>query len=863
MKKLLLCGLFFLHISVSYGQGNIKTGSVNGEKVPLDTTKMQEKELGEIVITASRSTESILHSPVSIEKLGKTAIGNSAAPSFFDALENVKGVQLLTPSLGFRIINTRGFANTTNVRFAQLVDGVDNMAPHLGTPIGNAMGPSDLDIESVEIIPGTASALYGLNAINGLANFITKDPFLSQGLSFQQKTGVNHVNDQESSAKLYSETTFRLAKAISEKFAFKINGTFTKGYDWIANNQLDLNGNANAKLGINAGPENPGFDPVNGYGNESSDRKTITLQGKQYVVARTGYLEKEVTSYNLQNIKADLGLAYLINSNTRLTYTYRFADLDNIYQRANRFRLKDYILQQHSVELKNRIYQVRAYWTRENTGKSYNLRSAGENLDRNYKDDATWYNDFTKGYNAAYAAGQQVQQALQQARQFADAGRYQPGTALFQNKVKELADINNWDTGAALRVNDDLFHMEGQLDISGMLTENFRKKTGLSFLAGFDQRTYLIHPDGNYFVNYHKDREFESFTYGKTGGFIQATKTFLHERLKLSATVRADKNDHFKAKVNPRFTLVYATKNDQNFRFSYQSGYRFPSIFEAFSNVNSGGVKRIGGLRVMSDGVFENSYLRTSVDNFQAAVKNDFNQGTSTNAAITKQKGLLIKNTYAYLKPEHINSFETGYKSLFLNGKLFVDADLYYNKYDNFIAQVEVNVPKTTIADSIPYYMNDKAKQSRYRVWTNSKSTVYNFGGSLGLSYKLFQKYMLTGNVSYAKLHRKTHDDALEDGFNTPQWITNLSYGGQNVIGRLGFNVTYKWQSKYYWQSFLVNGQVAAYGTVDAQVNYDLIRTKLNLKIGASNLTNHYYNSFLGGPAVGGFYYTTLTCNIM
>ena len=408
-----------------------------------------------------------------------------------------------------------------------------------------------------------------------------------------------------------------------------------------------------------------------------------------------------------------------------------------------------------------------------------------------------------------------------------------------------------------------MFHAEGQVNLSQILSADFRQKTGLEFLAGFDHRTYLIHPDGNYFINYVKDHEFESFTYGKTGGFVQASKTLFSNKLKFSATMRADKNDHFTLKVNPRLTMVYLLIEQQTLRFSYQSGFRFPSIFEAFSNVNSGGVKRIGGLKVVSSGVFENSYLRASIDAFQTAVKNGFNQGMTTNAAILKEKSLLAKNEYTYLKPEHINSFETGYKSLLMDGKLFVDADFYYNKYDNFIAQVEVNVPNTAVADSIPYYLNDKSKQSRYRVWTNSKSTVYNFGGSLGLSYKLVEKYLFSANVSYAKLHRKTHDDALEDGFNTPQWITNITYGGNHVVGNFGFNINYKWQSKYHWQSFLVNGNVAAYGTLDAQVNYDFLKSKLNLKLGASNLTNHYYNSFLGGPSIGGFYYTTITCTLL
>ncbi|MFA6084577.1 TonB-dependent receptor [Mucilaginibacter sp.] len=853
-RKLPLIVLFLNCCAASWGQ------TIPNAKPPADT--IRKKQLSEVVISASRIGESLLRSPVSIEKVPNSAFKLSAAPSFFDALENIKGIQLITPSLGFRIINTRGFANTTNVRFTQLVDGADNQAPHLGAPIGNAMGPSDLDIESVEIIPGTASALYGLNAINGLANFITKDPFKTTGISFQQKTGVNHLADPESGAKLYSETSFRIAEALSKKFAFKLNGTYTAGYDWIADNNTDQNSVANSKLGIPAGPLNPGYDPINGYGNESSDRRTVTLGGKQYSVARTGYAEKDLTSYGLHNVKVDVGLAYKISPNTQLTYTFRFADLDNIYQRANRFRLKGYTLQQHALELKNNIYQARVYWTRENTGKSYNLRSAGENQDRNFKDDNTWYADYTKAFNAATAAGTDITTALQQARQAADAGRYQPGTAAFNNKLNQLADINNWDIGSALRVKDDMVHAEGQVDISNAIASNFKQKTGLDLLAGFDHRTYIIHPDGNYFINYVPGHEFDDLKYSKTGGFVQAAKELFDNKLKLSATLRADRNDYFSLKLNPRFTLVYSPVIEHNIRVSYQSGYRFPSIFEAFSNVNSGGVKRVGGLRVVSNGVFENSYLRTSIDAFQNAVKNDFNAGATTNAAIEKEKVLLIKTPYTYLKPEHINSFETGYKALFLEGKLSVDVDFYYNKYDNFIAQVEVNVPNTQKADSIPYYLNDKNKQARYRIWTNSQSKVYNIGGSFGLSYQLLQKFQLSGNVTYAKLQRKTNEDALEDGFNTPQWITNLSFGGNRVAGNFGFNVTYKWQSGYYWQSFLVNGDVDSYGTVDVQVNYDFIKTKLNVKLGASNLTNQYYNSFLGGPAIGGFYYTTLTYSI-
>ena len=152
------------------------------------------------------------------------------------------------------------------------------------------LGPSDLDILKVEIIPGTASALYGMNAINGLANFTTRDPFTSQGFSFQQKIGVNRINETGGS-KIFYETSLRYAATIGKKFAFKVGGTFLKGTDWIADDKTDLNKNANATTGL-YGDDNPAYDAVNSYGNESPNRRTLALAGKNYVVGQNGILRK-------------------------------------------------------------------------------------------------------------------------------------------------------------------------------------------------------------------------------------------------------------------------------------------------------------------------------------------------------------------------------------------------------------------------------------------------------------------------------------------------------------------------------------------------------------------------------------------
>jgi outer membrane receptor protein involved in Fe transport len=851
---------------------------------PADTL---HSALNEVVVSASRVEESFLQSPVTVEKLNARAIRLSPAASFFDAIEGLKGVQVITPSIAFKVINARGFTNTTNVRFAQLVDGVDNQAPHIGGPIGNVLGPSDLDISSVEIVPGTAAALYGLNAINGLANFQTKNPFASEGLSVRQLTGVNHVGDPNvqtfgqkgSPAKSYSETSVRYAKVlVADKLAFKINGTYLRAYDWVANDQTDINPNGNATTGL-FGADNPAPDQVSRYGNESSDRTTLTLGGKQYAVARTGYDERDLVDYNVRTLKADAALHYRFRPGTELAYTYRVASFDNVYQRSNRFRLQGYLLQQQALTLTTPVMQARAYLTQENTGQSYNLRSMGENIDRSYKPDAVWNTDFTTAWNAATAGGQGVAQALATARTAADAGRLQPGTEAFNQRLSQLQDVNNWDVGAALRVKASLAHAEAQVNLAEALRRGgYHLPANLDLLAGADHRTYIVVPDGNYFINPNPDKDplTDDLTYSKTGGFVQAGGRLLAEKLRLTATLRVDKNDYFDVKFNPRFTAVYSPMPRQNFRLSYQSGYRFPSLFEGFSNVNSGQVKRIGGLRVMSDGIFENSYTRASIDAFNAQVTAAINANTSSQttaqkrqAAILASQGTLAKNPYTYLKPEYIRSLEMGYKAgLGSGGRLLVDVDFYYNSYRDFITQVEAYVPQTTAGvaltngtdlNTIATALNARAGQARYRLWTNSQSQVYNYGGSAGLRYDAGRGYLAGANVTYTRLDRTENGDGLEDGFNTPQWAYNLSLANENAYQHLGFGLNFRHQVSYYSQTFLVNGTVPAYSSLDAQVSYHIPAAQVRLKLGASNALNTYYVSYLGGPSVGGLYYLAVT----
>ncbi|TAE29411.1 MAG: TonB-dependent receptor [Cytophagales bacterium] len=835
------------------------TAPTDSTIIPIDT--LRKRDLGEVVVTASRVPENIRKAPVSVELLDAQQIRLSAQPSYFDALENLKGVQLLTSSLGFKVFNTRGFANPTNVRFVQLVDGIDSQAPHIGAPVAVALAPSDLDIERVELVPGAASVLYGLNALNGLAQIITKDPFAATGLSVSQKTGVNHVNNPLTRTKGFSETSLRYARTVGTRLAFKLNLTYQRGYDWIARDASDLSPSVNATLGLLA-PNNPGSDLVNNYGDEPANRRTLTLNGQRYLISRTGYFENDVADLGLSNLRGDAGVFWRIRPTVTLAYRYKAATLSTLYQRTNRFRFDDYRLNQNVLSLESPSVQVRVYRTSENTGEAYNIRSMAENIERSYKPDNQWFSEFSGQFLGSIRAGQSVQQALQTARGVADAGRPQPGTDAFATQVARLRDTNNWDVGAALRVRSWLYHAEGQIDLTRVSWADFRQRTGLSVQVGFDYRRYVVHPDGNYFIN--PDGSGRDLVYDKAGGFVQASRAFLGDRFKLTGALRADKNRYFDLRFNPRVAATFALAEEHTVRASFQTGYRFPSLFEGFSNVNSGGVKRVGGLPIMSQGIFENAWLRSSIDAFQVAINTDVNVNKlTTTQAVTKNKSLLRRNPYTYLKPEQVSSVELGYKGLFAQKKLYLDIDAYHNVYRNFIAQVEAYVPKVGATalnnlDSVAFALNDRSRQDRYRLWTNSKTRVFNYGGSIGVRYTLTKGWVVSGNASLAKLSRTDRGDGLEEAFNTPRWITNLGLANPTLWGRLGASVSYRYQSAFLWQSALATATVPAIHTFDGQLSYVLPKLNASVKLGGTNLLNRYYTTFSAGPSVGGFYYLTL-----
>ncbi|WPV02239.1 TonB-dependent receptor [Mucilaginibacter sp. cycad4] len=869
------------------------------------TLTTQSLLVNEVVVTASRKEEKLLRSPVAIEKLSITALKQSPGPSFYDALENVKGVQMTTTSITLKVPNTRGFNSPNNFRFMQLVDGVDMQSATLGVPLGNAIGPTELDIASVEITPGAAAALYGTNAINGLSNLFTKDPFKYQGLSFYHRQGLNHVGKDRLGASSLTEDALRYAKAFNDKFAVKVNFSYMQGQDWQSDTRLDQNPtnlkSANPAYPELTGTSNAAYDGWNKYGDDALagsnavSIKGITVDGKarpNLTVARTGYNEVDLVDPHVKNLKLDGTLAYKLSPTTTLSYTYRYGRLDGVFQRGNKISLQGATVQNHKIELKGKDFLVRGYESIENTGNSFNVKPLADNLDLNHASNSTWatlYGNALKAYNGGVLTSANLAAAEQAARAAADKGRVEPGTPEFDALRKTIIGINNWDIksslipnapatgGAALVQKSHMYNGEAQWDLSS-------KVKFVDLLVGADVRVYSITPDGNNFVDFSRpiadrnsplaDGTFgKDVIYKKYGAFTQVTKTFFDEKLKLFGSIRWDRNPYFDPKFTPRLAAVYTVNQNHNFRFTFQNGYRFPSLFEALSYVNNGRVKRVGSLPFINEGLgyLGNSYTQTSVVAFNAAV----NAAGGSDQAALANRNLLKVADLPPARPEQITSFEVGYKGIVADNKVFIDIDAYTNRYDGFLGQVQVFVPNgaTVGSDAAVLSMLDINRdpttgtstnaasqgQSRYRVYTNAKNIYHNYGSSAGITYNFYQHYTVSGNVSFNKLKAQTASDIFVTGFNTPEWSGNVSFGNREVVKNFGFNVVYKWQQSYLWESPLVTGTVPSIKTVDAQVTYRVPEYYATFKLGATDIFNKRYYQYAGGPTIGGLYYVSVT----
>jgi len=845
--------LILLISSVSHAEKEVVLQSASTNiNVELD----QKSAINEVVVSASRATERLLQSPVSIEKMNYQAVKEVPSLSFYESLQSLKGMEMFSVGLGIKTVNTRGFNGTSNARFLQLIDGIDNQPPGLNFPMGNLFGVSDIDVESVELIPGAASALYGPAAFNGMLSIQTKDPFKYQGLSVYLKTGINHLNEDVAKPHGVNDVSIRYAKAFNDRFAFKINLGYFNGLDWYATNYTDISAQTPPDK---RGPNNPGRDGLNIYGDEVS--RTLPGIG---LVSRTGYEEKDLMNYNTYSFKASASLQYKINSNTRIIYQYNRAQALACFTSSARMNLNGFILQTHRIELRHKNSFIRAYSSGEICDNGYNTRTLGQFLNRYWvKDlngnvvapgaaDGMWFNRYTAAFNGTVngvAAGDHSA-----ARNFADDGRFMPGTTAF-NEAKNVITSRFGTQGAGIFSHNKFYHADAQYEVEAI--------KAVDILIGGSFRYYDMNTNGTLIDD--KDKK---ITIKEYGTFVQGVKKLFDEKLKLTASLRYDKNENFKGSFTPRFSSVYEVFKNHYIRASFQTGFRNPTPIDQYIKLNAGPITILGGVPNNSKGmnVYENSFTSASVGAFSGAYATSVAGGASQSEAIEANKHLLIKSNYPYISPEKQNAFEVGYKA-FINNRLYIDINYYYSRYTNFILNAVVVRPQNTIEQNGS--INSAAAADilnggvqSFQLYTNAADKAAGQGATLGLSYNLDGGYTVGGNVTWSSFVLGKADANKVAPFNTPKWSTNLTFSNSNVYRNFGFNIAWHWQDAFNWYgpfNGMRPGPVSAYSLVDLQINKKLPQLKSMIKIGASNLLNNRVYTAFGSPSIGGVYYVSLT----
>jgi outer membrane receptor protein involved in Fe transport len=851
----------------------------------------------EVVVSASRVPERILESPVSIERVGLKNIQEAAVPSAYDMLANLKGVDVVTSSILFKTPTTRGFGGSGNPRVNQFMDGMDNQAPGLNFSVGSIIGITDLDLESVEVLPGASSALYGAGGMNGTILLNSKNPFKYPGLSVQVKQGMTHLGKkQRDNPAPYYDWAFRWAKAFNDKFAFKVNMNFIKARDWENQNYSNYDRiNFRIKEGDRSLPD---YDGVNVYGDESPQNMVavgtsimntglkavidgiraqvpgatqaqvtaIMSSNPQYVplvplvpvyyavgankipnrnVTRTGYAEPNVVDYNAYNYKFNGALHYKIKSNIEAILSGNWGTGTTVYTGNDRYSLRNLIMGQYKLELRGPDFYVRGYTIQENAGESYNSTALAQLINESWKASTTWYPQYMVAYSTAVNAGASETAAHAAARGFADVGRLAPGTPEF-NARKEALRRQPIPSGALFTDKTDMYHLEGFYDASAMV------KNILDVQVGANYRLYDLNSNGSIFA----DKDGRKIRIGEYGAFLQLGKRFLDDKLKLTASGRFDKSKNFKGRFTPRVTAVYTIMEDQNIRVSFQNAFRNPHTQNQYIDLDVVTVKLIGSLPEFKDRYNLIGNQPYSVASVSAARDAYIIQGQPAPAALALLRPVDLSKE---LGPETMTSFEAGYKGLF-HKRILVDAFFYYSKYKNFIGQAFVAQSKPPAAASSPANLLNPSMTQVYSIAINNDVPVNAFGGGLSIDFLLAKGYVINSNISYNELGETPKDFFTQ--FNTPKFRYNLGFSNSNVYKNIGFGFNFRYQTKFTYQGTFAVGEVPAFGTLDGQVSYKFIKEKIMFKLGATNLLNKYYINAFGNPEIGGLYYVSLGFNV-
>jgi len=808
--------------------------------------------LGETEVVGSRISEKQKQAPLTVESMDIIGIREAPSGDFYESLGTLKGVDMTAASMGFKVINTRGFNSTSPVRSLQLIDGVDNQSPGLNFSLGNFLGASDLDVMKVDVIAGASTAYYGPGAFNGVVAMTTKSPWAFPGLSVSAKAGERDL----------LEGAVRWAQVFKDKdgkqrFAYKLNVFGMRAEDWFAE---DYGPTSDSPTGV----DNPGrYDGVNSYGDENVtvnndfsnnffDRRTYPGLGH---FLRPGYREVDLVDYGTDNLKAGVSLHYKVTDSVEVIAAANYSTGSTVYQGENRYRLDGVQFWQQRLELRREgKWFIRGYFTGEDAGSTYDIfttgvrlqEAAGTTQEWNIKYFTLWetwirplLNATQPGYltpSEAVAQGITSQQAYdayltqfvndnstlftQYHQAVADSiaridnnelnPAYIVGTQRFTDKLNEIRGKRFTEGGSLFFDRSQLAHAMGEY--------RFKPAFG-EVVVGGSFRQYMPNSAGTIF----RDTGDVVIRNSEFGVYSGLEKKLMADKLKLTATLRLDKNQNFRALLSPALSFVYTPRQDRTFRIGFSSAVRNPTLADQYLYYNVGRAILLGNV----DGQFEAG--RDSLITVES-----FNAYRSSPTLLEGLSKLDYFNVDR-LRPEQVRTIEAGYRGTHAE-KFYIDASAYHSWYTDFIGYLIGLSARFDQTNGFPL-----GGLQAYRLAANASTLVRTQGANVGISY--FRKRMTYGvNYSYNELVTGS-DDPIIPAFNTPRNKFNLSFTGHDMkvpfSGKpnLGFGINWKYVEGFtFTGSPQFTGPIPSYDMVDAQVNVKFPGQHLTVKLGASNL---------------------------
>lgn len=865
----------------------------------------------EVVISASRTPERILESPVTIERIGAAAIKELPSASFYDALTNLKGVEASTQSLTFKSINTRGFNSNGNNRFNQFVDGMDNQAPGLNFSVGNIIGLSELDVDNVELLPGAASALYGAGGINGTLLMTSKNPFKYPGVSYQFKTGVNHVNDDNSAVQQFNQLDVRVAKTWNNRFGFKATFSYLQAKDWFGNDSRNFD-RVNNVLKPGDRNSDPNYDGINVYGDEVSQNMRNLVQGGIEPAIRAGILQASGNQLDpraaLDNVpKGSSYPVYLnfINNNIPaplqgavanqylpfyygLNYPALLPDESISRDGYNEASLVDYnakslkAMGSFNYKISNTVEAIaQLSWgsgTSVYTGADrFSLRnfSIGQ-----YKLELKGEDFFLRGYTTQERSGDSY---ISSVLGVSINEMASPNNIWFPAYIGKFIEsrltgqsvtaahgtartaANSTGRGRFLPGTVAFDDVKRQIMNTNISATNIDPDDPSKSVYGarFDDKTNLYHYEGMYNFSNALNNVVE----------LQVGASSRLFQLRSGGTIFDDLNE----KLNINEYGAFAQLGKKLFRDKLK--LTFAGRYDKSTNFEGRFTPRVTGVLKVA----ENNNIRVS---YQTGYRNPTTQNQYIDLAVLggatrligglpkslnkynlyTDKAVLRKDYTAYLASVASSPTNTGDPGL-LVPYTFDARGLRPESVQSYELGYKGLISKQLLIDAYGYYNTYKdfitgitlfRGGTSYGVPVNADGNVNAYGAALGLDY-LWAKYTLSGNVSYNQVGDLPAD--YDNDFNTPKIRYNLGLANREIIKNLGFNVQYRWQDKYHWFSSFAVGDVPAFSTFDAQVNLKVPSVNSMIKIGGSNILNKYYMTSFGNPTVGALYYVSYTFN--